>query len=296
MKIQTFSVVVGGNKCNAFCPYCVSKMTGSCTEFRDDINERNFHKSLQFARQSGVSTILLTGKGEPLLYPSQISRYLELISEYDFPFVELQTNGIDLSILSRETLKEWYNLGLTTVSLSCVHWDDDKNREIFGKEYKSLKEYVDILYSNKFFIRVNCVMLNDYIKDIARVEEFTNICKRWGVHQFTVRPVVNNIDIDNIKDEKYAIDASRKLKTYNWIKNHFIETKKLDEIRRYFEDNGTLLLELAHGARVYDYKGQNISINTCLTRTPDPEYIRQLIFFSNGSLYFDWEKMGARLL
>jgi hypothetical protein len=28
MKIQTMSLVVGGDSCNAHCPYCVSRMTG----------------------------------------------------------------------------------------------------------------------------------------------------------------------------------------------------------------------------------------------------------------------------
>ena len=46
MKIQTFSVVVGGKKCNANCPYCISKMTGQsngCTDKEERINERNFY-------------------------------------------------------------------------------------------------------------------------------------------------------------------------------------------------------------------------------------------------------------
>ncbi|KKK54494.1 hypothetical protein LCGC14_3084160, partial [marine sediment metagenome] len=66
MKIQTFSIVVGGKKCNANCPYCVSKMTGEtegCTDRIEDINVRNFHKACQFAKMSGVNTVLLTGKG-----------------------------------------------------------------------------------------------------------------------------------------------------------------------------------------------------------------------------------------
>lgn len=37
MKIQIFSIVVGGKKCNASCPYCVSKMTEQSEGCSDDI-------------------------------------------------------------------------------------------------------------------------------------------------------------------------------------------------------------------------------------------------------------------
>ena len=105
MKIQTFSVVVGGAKCNAKCPYCVSKLTGCMDGVKEDqkpmeINKRNFHKACNFAKQSGVSTVLLTGKGEPLIYHQHITRYLEMIENWQFPFVELQTNGILLKPIS----------------------------------------------------------------------------------------------------------------------------------------------------------------------------------------------------
>ena len=90
MKIQTFSVVVGGPSCNAKCPYCVSKLTGCTNGVRVgqkamQINKRNFNIACNFAKQSGVSTVLLTGKGEPLLYLEHINRYLEMIASHNFP-------------------------------------------------------------------------------------------------------------------------------------------------------------------------------------------------------------------
>jgi hypothetical protein len=56
------------------------------------------------------------------------------------------------------------------------------------------------------------------------------------------------------------------------------------------------LLELAHGAKVYDYQGQNISLNSCLTNSSNPDDIRQLIFSSDGHLRNSWTKDGAIIL
>ena len=136
MKIQTYSMVVGTRACNARCPFCVSKMTPSqgITHKPLKINWRNFHIGCRFAKNSGVSTVLLTGKGEPTLYPGQIAEFLKCLQHYEFPFIELQTNGM-LLLQQREKytthLKIWYELGLTTIAISIVHYDFAKNREIY---------------------------------------------------------------------------------------------------------------------------------------------------------------------
>jgi len=295
MKIQTLSIVVGGNKCNAHCPYCVSKMTGKseCEDSVKDINWRNFHKACEFAKQSGVSTVLLTGKGEPLLYKEHILAYLRELERYKFPFIELQTNGIELPNIPVEHFKLWYNAGLTTVSLSCTHWYKSYNKVIFGGKYGDLHEYVKILHNNNFFVRLSCVMLRmeEGVYNLHLVKQFIEHCKIWGVEQLTIRSV------NNISKEDSLFD-SVKSKIYYWVEKHRIGSAEMQEIINYFDcgNNATLLLELVHGAKVYDYKGQNISISNCLTSSTDPEDIRQLIFYSDGKLMFDWRKKGARIL
>ena len=252
MKIQTFSIVVGGNKCNACCPYCVSKMTGkveSCEKL-EEINIRNLHKACQFAELSGVSTVLLTGKGEPLLYPKHIAKYLKVLSEYNFPFIELQTNGIELPNI-QPYLKGWYNLGLTTISLSCVHWATPKNKEIFGSQYGkpyqdvkyTLIDYIGLLHHYNFSVRISCVMLKYYIDNLKDIIHFINICKENNVEQFTIRPVANYDDGENEQ-------------IYDWVEKNKPTDEELDEISTYFDSDidSSLLLELAHGAKVNEQR------------------------------------------
>ena len=75
MKFQTMSLVAGTPACQAKCPFCVSKMTvpQDKTLGSTNINGRNLKKGLLFAERSGVTTVLITGKGEPTLYPLDIS-------------------------------------------------------------------------------------------------------------------------------------------------------------------------------------------------------------------------------
>ena len=285
MKIQTFSVVVGGRKCNATCPYCVSKMTegiSACSKSPDDINVRNFRKACLFAKQSGVSTVLLTGVGEPLLYSSHIYKYLELLREFEFPFIELQTNGIDLHRFDGEYLKMWYDLGLTTVSLSVAHWRTRENREIFGENFVTLENNIEILHRNKLSVRISCVMLDGYIDSKDKILEMIQFCKDLRVEQLTCRPVGMPKDSKN-EDIKH------------WAIQHLIDKDVEKDIDYHFNtnSNSTLLLKLAHGAKVYDYDGQNISLNSCLTHSPNPDDIRQLIFANDNHLRYSWEHKGA---
>ncbi len=113
MKIQTFSVIIGDTSCNANCPFCVSKMTPECgvdeyTSEHTSINLKNFRKSCQFAKDSRVSTVLMTGKGEPLLKRNRKNLFLHLnvMSHYNFPFVEIQTNGTEVMNMSEERLNK----------------------------------------------------------------------------------------------------------------------------------------------------------------------------------------------
>ena len=101
MKIQTFSIIAGSEACNAHCPFCISKMTPpqGVTLKTPAVNWRNFRIGAQFAKQYGVTTTMITGKGEPTLFPEQITKYLEELRCFNFPFLELQTNGILLAAI-----------------------------------------------------------------------------------------------------------------------------------------------------------------------------------------------------
>lgn len=296
MKIQTFSIVVGGSGCNAKCPYCVSKLTGCKSGIIEgqkpmEINKRNFDIGCNFAKQSGVSTVLLTGKGEPTLYLNHITRYFELLDKWNFPFIELQTNGIELKNIDIDTLKMWYDLGLTTISLSCVHWSDKKNKEIFGK-MTHMTHTIQKLHKIGFAVRISCVMIDGYVDNLTSMLCFVKWCQKRGVEQFTIRPVTN------ISKEEVRGDDTKQ-SVYNWIDSHNINVYNNGAgIEAWLDDseNATILLTLAHGAKVYDVNGQNISFNSCLTHSTNPDDIRQLIFSSDGHLRYSWTKQGAILI
>ncbi len=291
MKFRTFSIIAGSEACNARCPFCVSKMTPSngMTSKEPEVNWRNFKIAAKLARKSDVDTAMITSKGEPTLFPGQISKYLNALKEFEFPFIELQTNGIPLSEDRKKYdsfVREWYDKGLTIPAISIVHYDPAKNREIYlpyKERYIDLTELVDYLHNVGYSVRLACVALDGYIDNESELEKIISFSNKNKVEQLTIRPVNSPSDTRN--------DEVRK-----WTADHYLKPSQQKSIENFLINHGTLLQVLPHGGTVYDVDGQNVCLTNSLTRSTDPDNGRQLIFFPDGHIRYDWEKQGAILL
>jgi len=57
--------MVGDNKCNAKCKYCISRITYGMRNI--EVYNRNIPKVKQLAHKLNITTAIITGKGEPTL-------------------------------------------------------------------------------------------------------------------------------------------------------------------------------------------------------------------------------------
>ncbi len=289
MTIQTFSILAGSEACNARCPFCVSKMTPpqGITPEVPEVNWRNFRKAALLAKQKGVTTAMITSKGEPTLFPEQITEYIDILQEFQFPIIELQTNGINLAEEKNEKyLKEWYEKGLTTIAISIVHYDAEKNRQIYlpyRKEYIDLVKLVDKLHKIGFSVRFACILLDGFIDNSTKLEKLISFAKENKVEQLTIRPV-NKPNI------------SRNLAVFNWVSENYLKEEHLEDMIDYLNKEGIQLMHLNYEAVVYDVNGQNVCLTNSLTIDPNSDNLRQLIFFPDGHLRYDWQYVGAILI
>jgi len=290
MKIQTFNILAGNTNCNANCPFCISKMTpknGMNCE-KPGVNWNNFKKACQLAKINLVNTVLITGKGEPLLYPDEITDFLERLDKYHFPIIELQTNAL---VLGRnfngykEKLKLWREKGLSTFVISLVHYKDERNKEIYAPNgiYFKLTELIKNLHVNGFSIRLNCILVKDYIDSVEEVKNLIRFCSENKVEQLTLKPVEVP---ERIQNETVTKNTRKMLLSKNSEKN----------IQKFLEKNAIRLRTLDFGGVVYDYQSQNVCMTDCLTHKPYSEDLRQLIFFPDGHLRYDWRYAGAILI
>jgi molybdenum cofactor biosynthesis enzyme MoaA len=291
VKINTMSVVCGTTACNARCPFCVSHTTPCETLKTDDVNWRNLNIACQLAKGAGATTCLITGKGEPTLYPDLITFYLDHIKD-TFPIIELQTNGLRIGGGELgDYLLQWYDLGLTTVCLSVVHWDEEKNKSIYNPHnklaYPDLKNTIDMLHAFGYSVRLSVMLLKGYIDNREDADAMIDFALENKVEQLTMRPIV--------APDK---DKSKWNDTDKWIFDHRIDNPNHEwsRIVSFISQEGNKVLTLAHGAEVYDVRGQNVCLANCLTTNESDDNMRQIIFFPDGKISYDWCYEGARLL
>lgn len=282
MKVLTYTAVVGTARCNLRCPFCVAVMTPHYPKL-DAINVPNLVAGADLAVRGGATTFLITGKGEPTLYPDQITDVLKAV-EGKFPIVELQTNG--LRIASGELdgfLYEWKRLGLKTVALSVVHWDAKVNAMMNPREgdMPNLAKLVDKIRYFGLTVRLSVVMVKNGIDTTKKFTAFIDWAKANGVHQLTFRPVTRPDEADG--------------KVSNWVQDNCVSQDFADDCSSYLRLFGTHLLSLGFGADVFDVRGQNVCMTNCLTLDETGKEIRQLIYCSDGHIRYDWRYEGSIL-
>lgn len=302
MKINTLSIVIGNRACNARCGFCVSRMTGfgevagkaleRHLPMADTATHSNFEAAIQLAKIAGTTTVLLTGKGEPTLSPHEITRYLRLLAG-QFPFIELQTNGLAIgrafrndapeSVAMREKLAEWRALHLNTIALSVVSERNEENADVYHHDYPDLAATVDRLHEMGFTVRLSLMLVGGIVDTPERLAAVVAWCRARGVEQLTVRPIRRP-------------DATHDEEVSEFVLQRGLPPSAEDAITGWVERNGTKILRLSHGASVFDVFGQNVCLTDCLTVPEAPDHIRTLIFYSSGRVAYHWHHPGAVLL
>ncbi len=107
--------------------------------------------------------------------------------------------------------------------------------------------------------------------------------REWKVEQLSLREVAVPL-----KSESEEV--------YNWTCKNSPTKEEYLEIRNFIIKNGDKILTLPHNAAVYDVDGQNVCITNALTIEPGTENLRQIIFFPDGHLRYDWQFKGATIL
>tara|TARA_B100000745_G_scaffold192726_1_gene126756 strand:+ start:25396 stop:26226 length:831 start_codon:yes stop_codon:yes gene_type:complete len=261
-----------------------------------DINRRNFEKAVRLAQAGGVTTILFTGKGEPLLYPEEITHYLEML-DGRIPLLELQTNALMIARLvqgkragklTEDVLRGWYEMGLNTIAISTVGINPAHNSAVYlggSREYPDLSSTVDYLHRLGFQVRLGVMMQKGMVDTSPKMREVVEWCRQREIAQLTFRPI-------------RAPEASEHQKVSAYVRMVGMSQKAILALYDTFRDApaATLLQNLMHGTEVWDYAGQNVCLSDCLTHSPDTNEMRQIIFYANGRLAYSWTHQGATIL
>jgi molybdenum cofactor biosynthesis enzyme MoaA len=270
LKAENLTISVPNAGCDKNCPYCVSRMTGYVVNDYPRML-RNVNKIIHVARAAEVTSVLFTGKGEPILAYREL---IELAGFFNFWPLELQTNGIGLSDGDDSLLSGLYEAGFDVIAVSIDNRKElDAYRELFSRIGRAG------LLSR---ITVNITAL---LGEIA-FSELLAYCRTNKISQLTLRRIVTP---ENPKDTRTA----------DWIARHAHDSdyrSLMEQARLFVSEQGRLIRTLNHGVEVYDCGGVSFSYSDyCIQEQSLGDNVRSLVFLEDGHLYTSWNSPASIL-
>lgn len=293
MKIQSLSVVVPTKKCINNCAFCVSKMHYEdypditpqfiMEDGRPNYEAKHYIKRVEFARDNGCNTAILTGTGEP----QQNFKFLRFFGHLNFlsldkPFrrVEMQTTGAGIT---KEDLEFFYNeVGVTTMSISVSALDNDVNAQYNGTHPKIKVDIANLCRQIKevgMNVRLSLNLTDWFDRYQGNAEYFFNFCHdTFGADQITLRALY--------ADDKQSPQAQ-------WIDLHSADRETVYSLKQYITFHGKMLEKMEFGYTKYSVSDMGIVLDDdCMSTEPKDSY-KYLILRPNCRLYSKWDDKGS---
>lgn len=178
-KLIKLGVLVCNKGCNANCSFCAGKQHRTKTPF--DFNR--FESILKENRN--IQEISISGGGEPLLQPEDISKTLDIIKQSNLPnlkSIKLYTNGILLKE-SISFLKMCKSKGLTHLYVTVHNIDPEISRTtLHSKELPPTMEEIRYIgEETELLIRINIPIFKEGINTIEKLNEMKNALYNSGL-------------------------------------------------------------------------------------------------------------------
>lgn len=291
MKIQSLSIVVPNPRCINSCKFCVACMSHDEQLYTNqmdsnlpfyDLYLKDYLKRLEFCRDNGVNTVMLTGNSEPQQNRKFLTDFGIFMMLLDRPFrcIEMQTTGVLLDSNYLRFLRN--HVGVNTISLSISSFDDVQNRAIIGVPSTISLELESLCAEIKkydFNLRLS-INLNESFNFFSPAQIFEQSAGRFKADQITFRLLYTSGDAT-------AQDT--------WINAHNVRPDLVQEIRAYITAHGKALGKLEYGQIKYSVDGLTTVLDDDCMSQELKEEIKYLILRPDSKLYSRWEDKASLL-
>jgi hypothetical protein len=243
-----------------------------------DLYERDYIKRLEFARDNGCNTVMLTGNAEPQQNRAFLQKFGTMNNNLSKPFrwIEMQTTGV---LLDRPYLRFLRNaVGVSTISVSMSAMDSYLNCKYNGTNENLRVDIEELCYNIKdydFNLRLSLNM-TDYYNEMS-AEGIFNKCKQLNADQVTFRMLYTSGT--NSKQDK-------------WIEEHACRKAVTDEVKQYVTGHEPLEI-LEYGAVKYSIEEMSVVVDDdCMSKIPKKE-LKYLVLRPNCKLYSKWDDKGS---
>jgi len=253
-----------------------------------DLYLKDYIKRLEFARDNGCNTVMLTGNTEPQQnrkFLTYFGMFMQLMSN-PFRWIEMQTTGVILNQNYLRFLRNHVGVNLISLSLSSLYDDDNASIINSSAPAPNIKELCEEIKRYDFSLRLSLNLTGCY-NDIFRrrispqsidegVAYILQNCKSLGADQVTFRVLYSS-----------GTETPQDI----WIRDHAAFADIPVYIKDYLERRGTVLGVLPHGAVKYSIDGLCVVVDEdCMDKLEkkDEDY-KYLILQPDCKLYSQWD-------
>ncbi|MCP4347471.1 MAG: radical SAM protein [Desulfobacterales bacterium] len=312
MKIQSLSIHVPTYGCVNKCKFCVAEqhkfnfpnlITKSLPELRV-LYKNDYIKRMEFARDNGCNTVMLTADGEVLMNENFLTAFGEMNKTLERPFrkIELQSSGYKLT----DSILKWLrrDIGVNTISLSLNSFNLRYNWETQGgtlPEYVVIDKLCKQIKTLGFTLRLS-LNISDQFENIEP-PSILSTCKELGADQVTFRKLYSSGEgKEHIWMEKHAFNSFAfppcssstifsDILGLPPVTSYDLWFHSLDE---YIQRNGRALQKLPFGAIKYDVDEMSVVVDTnCMDSGKISEDLKYMILRPNCKLYSHWDTKGS---
>jgi len=239
-----------------------------------DLYLNDFMKRLQFCRDNGCNTLMLTGTVEPQQNMSFLKDFgiMMRLMNNPFPIIEMQTTGVTIDNPKLRFLRN--HVGVSTISLSLFSFNDKENQNCRDSKLElNIKEFCDAIKLYDFNLRLS-LNLTKYFERFTP-EQLIISCKILGADQITFRRLYDTNDGSEQSE---------------WTKQNRATENFEKELLKFFEKQ-TVLRRLEHGPIVRSIDGISTVFDLdCMAKEDkhDDKW-KYLIVRPNGKLYSSWD-------
>jgi hypothetical protein len=240
----------------------------------------NVRKRMEFARDNGTNTLMLTSTGEPLENMDAIIDVLDMNRKLNSPFkwIELQTSGVGL-LEAIEKYDTWFDY-FSTISISVVDiFDSINNASLMNMPAERSVPIAYTIYKLKelgFNVRLS-----------INLTELYN-----GVHVAKIFRKLVELEIDQVTFRK-LYKSGGETKQDKWIDEHAVYPEVLDAIVDYVETKGNKLERLPFGAMKYSVEGISTVVDDDCMAKETKNILKYMIIREDGKLYTKWDDKGS---
>lgn len=213
---HTFETILSSFECDRDCPFCTAKTTKwDCKNQTNIWDTEQLDKLpivLETMKKQNIqfNTAVITGNGEPCLYPNDVLEYLaDLYLKFSdvFERKSILTSGL---LYGQDDKFEIFHKRGFTFQTTRTYLDSQKDMECLKYDF----DYINSPNFAKVPVRLNYVILKDNVKNI--VEDLKILFNKYPNIQ-TLAPKLLNVNTkDGNANNKYS----------QWILKHGVEIKK----------------------------------------------------------------------